>query len=194
MLLGSSNLVCSHVFTQFPSWGFALFSPKILARPNTHGYDQVWSLKLSLSSNKGCITITAVQWFLRHKTDSSTAYSRSNTQPTAWDLFPFILWWRGRLFYCLLWVVIVFYYDLGILASTRDEAATSSFHLSECSENHETPLSTILTVNPTAWLSHFVYRPWVWIPVVALALRAQCAPISSKGHINVSGSYRECHD
>ena len=30
--------------------------------------------------------------------------------------------------------------------------------------------------------------------MVALALRAQCAPISSKGHINVSGSYRECHD
>ena len=26
--------MCSHVFTQFPPWGFALFSPKILARPN----------------------------------------------------------------------------------------------------------------------------------------------------------------
>ena len=25
--------MCSHVFTQFPPWGFALFSPKILARP-----------------------------------------------------------------------------------------------------------------------------------------------------------------
>ena len=113
-------------------------------------------------------TDTAVQWIQTYKTANSTAYSTANTQPTAWDLFTFILWWRGRLFYCLLWVVIVFYYDLGILVSTRDEAATSSFHLSECSENHETPLSTILTVNPTAWLSHFVYRPWVWIPVIAV--------------------------
>ena len=28
--------MCSHVFTQFPPWGFALFAPKILASPTIY--------------------------------------------------------------------------------------------------------------------------------------------------------------
>ena len=41
MLLGSSKLVSSHVYTQFPPWGFALFSPKISARPNKQSITQL---------------------------------------------------------------------------------------------------------------------------------------------------------
>ena len=72
-------------------------------------------------------------------------------------------------------LLLFFYYDLGILASTRDEAATSSFHLSECSENHETPLSTILTVNPTALI--------ITLRLSALSLNScEINPHHKKGH------------
>ena len=45
---------------------------------------------------------TAVQWIQTYKTANSTAYSTANTQPTAWDLFTFILWMGKRLAVLLL--------------------------------------------------------------------------------------------
>ena len=84
---------------------------------------QMWSF---VKVSKLGLISTAVQWFLRHKTDSSTAYSRANTQPTAWDcLLLFYGWVRGRLFYCLLWVVIVFF--IMILVSWLSD--DSLFHI-----------------------------------------------------------------
>ena len=40
MLLEGSKLVCSHGLTQSSTWGFALFCPKILGRPNAHQYGE----------------------------------------------------------------------------------------------------------------------------------------------------------
>ena len=83
----------------FPDFTIAFLLTKFLVR----NYEFV-----QLVTCKNGVSITAVQWIQTYKTANSTAYSTASTQPTAWDLFTFILWWRGRLFYCLLWVVIVF--------------------------------------------------------------------------------------